>query len=254
MIRSYILLITLFVFGTLKSSVAQADINIHFVHTVNGTPALYDTLVYVNKAGNRYEINQVQYFISELTLHDVKGNKIELSSDNPVHYVDKDIDKTLLWAMADSVLFGRYDSLTFIFGLSSGRNKSFIYKNPPENLMFWPDVLGGGYHYMKINLKYIDNQGELSNFNCHLGIGRKKNNEGSSSDFIHNFFSVSLPLDLLITNGEPRELQLIMDINKWFDAINNMDFNNFHGIMDNQDAMRLFSENGKQVFSIRKVE
>jgi hypothetical protein len=258
MIRFCLLLIAFFLPNLAELSIAQTNtacaIHVRFVHSADGRPALFDSLVYINKAGNRYEINQVQYFVSEITLHSLAGNKIVLSSDNPVHYVDKDISKTLLWKTADSLPTGRYDSVSFIFGLSPERNISYTYKNPPESFMFWPDALGGGYHYMKINLKYLDNQGELSNFNCHLGIGRIKSKEGATAGFIHNCFYLSFPVNLTVKEDKSVEVLIIMDIGQWFDAINIMDFNNYHGIMDNQEAMRKFSENGKSVFCVKTNE
>ena len=37
--------------------------------------------------------------------------------------------------------------------------------------MFWPEMLGGGYHYMKMNMIWSDTSA-LNPFNMHLGIGQ----------------------------------------------------------------------------------
>jgi hypothetical protein len=233
----------------------SGNLTISFVHMVNGQPARYDTLVYTNSVGNRYQINLVQYFVSEIRMYKTGGEKVLLSPSTPCHYVDKDIAPTLRWNITDAIAAGAYDSISFIFGLSKEYNKSFRFKNPPENYMAWPDVLGGGYHYMKINLKYLNKTGDMSNFNCHLGIGRLKDDQGKTTGFEHNIFTVKLPVNaLVITPGKPKELQVIMNIEKWFDAPNKMDFNNYGGIMDNQAAMKLFCENGLHVFSLKAVE
>jgi|WetSurMetagenome_2_1015567.scaffolds.fasta_scaffold10645_2 hypothetical protein len=226
-------------------------ISFSFIQIVNGQSALYDTLIYSNNAGNRYEINKVQYFVSEIILHSISGDSVRLSRSAPCHYVDKDYPKTLSWSLPDKILPGKYNYVSFIFGLSKDQNKSYRFRNPPESIMFWPDILGGGYHYMKINIKYLNVNGEISNFNCHLGIGQTKDEHGKIDGFIHNCFSVTLPASsLIIRKGQTSKVEIIMNIEKWFDSPNIIDFNNYHGIMDNQKAMSAICANGKNVFSL----
>ena len=35
--------------------------------------------------------------------------------------------------------------------------------------MLWPNTLGGGYHYMKLEGRYVDNYGEQKFYNTHTG-------------------------------------------------------------------------------------
>jgi len=251
-----LLIVFCFFFSSLKNEKFNKDIEsgkivIHFVLLMNGQPVQFDTLIYKNIAGNRFEINQVQYFISEVTIHKASGEKILLSPDRNWHYVDKDIPKTLTWYLTDKIEAGVYDSISFTFGLSKNNNKSFKFRNPPENLMAWPDVLGGGYHYMKINLKYLNHNGELSNFNCHLGTGQVRNNKGNITSFIQNSFCITLPNSSFVqNNSETKEVQLIMNLENWFNGANKIDFNNYGGIMDKQEVMKSFCENGAHVFSV----
>jgi hypothetical protein len=226
-----------------------------FVHQVDGNPILYDTMIYTNIAGNKYEINQVQYFISEIVLYSHSGDSIMFSPLIPWHYVDKDYPNTLIWSPDDKIPAGRYDSISFIFGLSKNNNKSYRFKNPPESIMFWPDVLGGGYHYMKINVRYHNNIGDISNFNCHLGIGQIRNEQKKIIVFIHNYFRVTLPASSFkISKGEISKVEIIMDINKWFGPPDIIDFNNYGGIMDNQEAMSSICKNGSFAFSCRIIK
>jgi hypothetical protein len=229
----------------------QVSVELQFLHYINAKPAIYDSLCYVNPAGNKYMINQVQYFISEISFHKKDGDNIKISTKKPIHYIDKDIPKTIIWNITEDVQTGEYDSISFIFGISDGLNKSYMYKNPPENLMFWPDILGGGYHFMKINLKYIDKNGELSNFNCHLGKGQIYDANQEVVSFIDNSFKLSFPATLVINENKPVKIALTMNIEKWFDKPNLMDLNNYHGIMDNQAAMHKFCQNAINVFNIQ---
>jgi hypothetical protein len=230
-------------------------IKICFAQIVNGRPARFDTMIYVNEAGNHYEIDQVQYFISEVTLHKSGGSSYILSPKAPWHYVDKDIPASMTWNVNDEIPAGLYDSVTFTFGLSKENNRSYKFRNAPESLMFWPDALGGGYHYMKINIKYLNNSGELSNFNCHIGTGQTKSPEGKAESFIQNFFRVTLPLSSFkLNNKETKTVEILMNIENWFALPNIIDFNNYGGIMDNEEAMKKICENGAKVFSVKILE
>jgi hypothetical protein len=231
------------------------SISFHFINQVKDSAALFDTMIYKNSAGNKFEINKVQYFVSEFILYKNGGVPVLLSSGSPWHYVDKDYPKTLEWKPADNLSAGKYDSVSFTFGLSKEINKSFMFKNPPESIMFWPEVLGGGYHYMKINVRYLNNDGDISNFNCHLGIGRIKNKEGNSDNYIHNAFRVTLPVSsFILKEGELKRIMIIMDIEKLFGPPNIINFNNYGGIMDNQEAMSSICKNGSFAFSCRIIE
>jgi hypothetical protein len=119
--------------------------------------------------------------------------------------------------------------------------------------MAWPDMLGGGYHYMKLNLKYLDNNGQLTNFNCHLGSG--KTGDTNTATIIDNSFTVKLvpSSSFTIKRNKTTDLQLLMNIDKWFDGIHQMNMNDYDGIMDNQKAMQQFCENGTKAFGLKTV-
>lgn len=234
------------------SEVAYGKVSFSFIHVIKGQPVHYDTIIYVNNSGNRFEVNQVQYFISEIRLHGKTGENLIISPSKPWHYIDKDYPNTLYLHPDDKIPAGVYDSLSFIFGLSKETNRSYRFRNPPESIMFWPDVLGGGYHYMKINVRYLDNDNQVSNFNCHLGIGQSKNEQGKITGFIQNCFRVTLPATALtIRKDKISEISIIMDIEKWFGPPNLIDFNNYGGIMDNQEAMSKICSNGAFVFYLK---
>ena len=62
---------------------------------------------YVNAAGNPYEVNEVQYFISDVTLHRSDGTKKLIEDWKDIHYVEIDIPSTLEWAVYDDIPSGR---------------------------------------------------------------------------------------------------------------------------------------------------
>ena len=147
-------------------------ITIKFTHHVDQQPIQLNTMMYINAAGNPYEVSEVMYFISDVTLYRSDGMIFLIDDWKDIHYVDLDIPSTLTWEVFDDIPEGTYDSITFIFGIPEEKNESFMFVNPPEDKMMWPDILGGGYHYMMINRKWLD-EGQIEQlYNFHLGIGQ----------------------------------------------------------------------------------
>jgi hypothetical protein len=257
----FVLLIVLVIFACKKPQenppVSETGhISFKFTHVVDGLPLQTDTMMYVNAAGNPYEVSQLMYFISDVTLHKSDGTTKVIDDWKDINYVDIDIPSTLTWDVYDSIPVGTYDSISFTFGISEAKNQSFMFVNPPESIMAWPDVLGGGYHYMMLNGKWQDSISQIENFNCHLGIGQLyKSNAIDSVDsiyaFVQNYFNVTLPnSSFSITEGTTRNIEIIMNIDSWFKTPHNFDFNYWgEYIMQNQPAMQMVKENGYDVFT-----
>ena len=204
--------------------------------------------MYQNAAGNLYEVNDVQFFISHVKLETTSGDIVEIADNQGVHYTDTRIPKTLSWEVADVLPADEYKSITFVFGLEGAQNTTGYFPNPPENNMSWPDILGGGYHYMKINGRWIDGSGMRQTFNLHSG------KIATDSGFADNTFIVTLPLEqFAVIHKETAELTLQMNVNAWFSNPYLFDFNVFGGsIMQNREAQEVLRENGGDVFSVKK--
>lgn len=236
----------------------DGKINIHFVHRVNDNPLVNNSMSYVNEAGNVYEIDELRYFISDVTLTTRKGDKLPIDDQKVIHYVDIDLPGTLSWEVYDPIPEGTYDSISFVFGLTEQRNVSFAFVNPPEVNMFWPDVLGGGYHYLMINGKWLDPQNQSIPFNFHLGIGQIYSGSTSSVDsiigFVQNYFVVKLPLSgCKVEVSKTSSIRLIMNLENWFKTPHTWDWNYWGGyIMQNQLAMHTAVENGYDVFAVEE--
>ena len=118
--------------------------------------------------------------------------------------------------------------------------------------MFWPEYLGGGYHYLKLNGKWVDESSELLPFNFHLGIGQFYDDEGTVTGFIQNFFDITLQnSSFTLADGENKAIDLVMEVDNWFRTPHTYDHNTWGGdIMQKQEAMALGCENGHDVFSV----
>jgi len=216
-----------------------------FKHKVNGFELQKGAMNYVNKAGNLYRVDELQYFISEITIKTSEGQIIPLTTDNGIHYVDINIPTTLTWRPVDPLPVTNYSSISFVFGITEMKNKTGLFVNPPERDMFWPELMGGGYHYMKMNGQWKSIGDTVKPFNFHLGMGMEKDKK-----MIPNSFTVTLPLNVN-AGSLSNVFTITMNIDKWFEAPNVWNWNLIGGqIMQNQEAMRKASENGVNAFSV----
>jgi hypothetical protein len=252
---TFLLLAALTGYMILASSCRKDDeggkINFTFEHRVVGNMLVKDSLEYVNAAGNLYEVNELQYFISDIYLWQ-SGSKVPISADSGVHYVDIDIPSTLSWFPDQVLPAGKYDSISFIIGLNEAKNVPGYFVNPPERDMFWPDMMGGGYHYMKMNGKWKTPQGDINPFNLHLGVGMTTDTLGNDV-LIPNYLTITMPLvDCVVHDTQlSRTLTFSMEINSWFETPTQWDWNIIGGqIMQNQDAMHTAAKNGLDAFTV----
>ena len=231
-------------------------LQINFAHNVNGQPIQFDSLMYVNSAGNQYKIHDLEYFISEVALYKHDGTKTLLKGEEEIHYVDNRIPSSMTWKLNDNIPEGLYDSVTFVFGLTAEKN---ITGTLPEINMVWPNMLGGGYHYMMLNGFWKDKQDMMESLNFHLGIGQIYNSKDSIIGFIQNYFSVNLPNSGFTLYGDmTNNINITMNIEKWFNGPPYVfDFNkdgydsikHTESIMMDQKAMNKIKANGKNVFT-----
>ncbi|MEE4257107.1 MAG: MbnP family protein [Bacteroidales bacterium] len=235
---------------------AMGKITFRFLHYCDGQPLDFDTRKYVNEAGNEYMVNEIQYFISDVSLHKADGSTYLINAWKDIHYVDSDIAETQGWAVYDQLDAGEYESISFTFGISEEKNQSLMFVDPPESLMFWPQYLGGGYHYMKLNGKWLDTNNFERPFDFHLGIGQVYDPvSGAITGFIQNYFQIEVPNSSFeVQDGQTTVIQLVMHVDRWFKNPHTYDHNEWGGdIMQTQAAMKLGCENGHDVFEVLSV-
>ncbi len=231
----FILLSLLVASCTKKEENSFVDICVDY--SVNNEPLITDTLCYTNEAGNKFHITEIQWFVSKWELQDGQGRWI--ASDR-IFYIDTNIPESQTLRI-DSIPIGKYKKVRFTFGLDESDNLSGRFSDPPESNMFWPEQLGGGYHYMKLNGKFVNEAGQLVPLNIHLGRLHEEDNH----------FTVELPIDFTVTENTENQLHLTMIIDNWFRSPNLYDFNEYgSAIMQNQAAQNVLKQNGQDVFDI----
>jgi hypothetical protein len=259
-----------------KVEVKTGTVALKLLHTIDGNVFQKDVLLYQNRAGNQYQVSNIQWFLSDIELVNSDGIVVKIVKGDGVFYIDTDLHETCSVLLED-LPAGNYNAVKFTFGLNEEKNTSYRFVNPPESFMFWPDYLGGGYHYMKLNGKWMNTMGQLAPYNFHLGIGQNYYQKSSGlahyfefgsadsyahcegfnppytlpdvSSFVQNYFEVSQDLDFSIVSGSESSINVEMQIEKWFEGNPPYNHDDWGGsIMQQQQAQDIARINGQKVF------
>lgn len=218
-----------------------ASVTIAFEHLVDGGPVTIGTdTPYTNAAGNAYGVTLVRYFISDVTLTYADASEHAAPG---AHYVDHDLAETQAYLLT-GVPEGDLAAISFTMGLTPALNVTGAFSDPPESLMEWPQMMGGGYHHMKFEGRYINSASEPFAFKVHSGpLG--------GTDY-------SFPVELDATGraiADGATLTVQMNLEEWFTNPNTWDLNDYFtadhpGIMGDAAAQASLKENGLGVFTL----
>ena len=207
-------------------------------------------MIYKSKAGYPYDIKTLRYFLSEFAFYIDTSEALKIDT---FHYVEAtDNYKSTRTLHLGNIPAGKYNGLSFIFGLDDTYNRPIggmdphSLPNKNEYLdMYWPWQEDGQYHFMKYEGFYVAGKDTLS-FKLHSGP-----TNGNSNYFKTDKLDFG-PIDL--KSGDTLNINLMVDIAKWIDGEITYDFDKFgKGIMKNQEAQTILKTNGKSVFSINKA-
>ena len=225
----------LFVFlVSCKKEDKTGAINLNFSHRVDAANLQTDSIMYVSAAGYTYSVTNLKYFISGLILT-ADDNSTE-TFQGP-YYVDFADPATHSHALAD-VPVAKYKSLRFYIGLDSAHNVSnSLPSTTANNNMAWPDPMGGGYHFLKLEGYYYNPSPSETGFAMHLGKNA-------------NLVTCTINDLNFQTSETGSDLNLSMNLNEWFRNPNVYDFNSDGvSIMNNSAAMLKIAQNGADVFT-----
>lgn len=216
--------------------VQQIKSHLRIKHQVDGEAVVYDTIRYSNAFGNAYSIETVRYFISNVEF--VKANSEVVAIAESI-YIDPRTEGSDLKEFTTTLPNATYTEMRFTFGLDSAMNQTGAFPNFPEAAMEWPMMMGGGYHYMKLEGKYAEGD-SYNHFNFHTG---PLNNN-------LNYFQVAIPIDLQVTDGS-FDITLVMEIQNWFSNPYTFDLATISGgMMGDQSKQEMVKNNGHDVFHV----
>lgn len=214
-------------------ALSHGGISIIIHHGVDNQPLVWDSIMYRNEAGNVYSISKLHYYISNIRLY--KDNIIVQQSDS-VYYIDAKHQYSSIISIP-ALLKGVYDSVALTIGLLPFRNISYSLPATIENTnMGWPDAMGGGYHFLKLEGHWKD-AAEVNGFALHVG----KSGFHCEAGFV---------CGLDVRPNQMTKLNIMMNINEWFrkPAIYDLSSDGVYS-MGNEALMRKIIVNGQDVFT-----
>ena len=229
--------------------ITNVDVSFNFTHNWDGTAvtnADFGTIQYVNANGEQLSLERLRYLISNLTFTPASGTAIVVDDYTLVDVTngtDMSIDPST------DVPEGTYN-LSMTFGFSDDDNIDAAY--PDLNSATWnvPAMLGGGYHYMQLEGKFIDNTATQTGFQYHAIRGV---DASSGSPVFQDPTFITVNLGQVTLTGDA-SLEIKMNIAEWFKNPNLWDLNVLNSmLMPNPVAQKMISENGASVFSLGDI-
>lgn len=225
----------LFIVVLLSACDQQSDsspsvaLKIRIEHEITGQPLIMDSMMYTNASGELYSVSRLQYFISNISLY--YHNSFLYRSDS-VYYIDAVSPYQIA---LHNVPAGEYDSASFNIGIDPVQNVHSSLSARPEVLaMEWPDAMGGGYHFLKLEGHWKSNDLQPG-YTMHIGTNNFLIGAGVS------MAKKLTPVD--------RDWTFTMDINQWFQDPHKYSFAiDGSYTMGNDSLMQKIADNGKDVF------
>lgn len=245
------LLVLLSACNSSDDSDSTSQVSTTFVFTHNWDGALirdynFGPIQYVNANGESIGFERLRYVISDIIFTKANGEEIELDIYN---LVDLTNEVNMEYTPETQIPVGNYTNVSFTFGLDNEDNAE-NYTDLNSASFNVPETMGGGYHYMQFDGKFINSNMEEQGFNYHAI--RAVDNVGANPTFPQDtFFTVNLGA-INITNDV--EIEVKMNIAEWFKNPNLWDLNVYNQtLMPNSTAQIMMYENGQNVFSLGDV-
>ncbi len=235
--KNTLLLITAFALtfsSCKKDEPIETNLKVNFSQTVDGFLLEKDNIQYTNVEGQNYSVKKLWYIISDITLHAEDGTNNLIKE---VHFINIDNPSTLSFTVND-LENNNYTSISYTFGLDTTKNISNLYVNEDfHTTMFWPEPMGGGYHYMKLEGNFTN---DTTFYNTHTG-----GTMGMDYSFNHTDV-ISLITDETTSEAN---ISINMEVNNWYQNPNSITLST-DGIMGNMMMQMKIKQNGvDDVFS-----
>lgn len=231
----------------------ERTITLKFTHNWDGTAvtnADFSSIQFTNANGEMMSIERLRYLISNVVFTKPDGTTVMKPVHNLVDVTTNgNLAMTLTFNANDNFPAGTYSNVGFTFGLNNQDNAE---NYPDLNSVSFnvPEMLGGGYHYMQMDGKFINAASEEQGFNFH--VIRAVDNPGTPTFPQDTFFNVNLGDVNIVSNNTTVEVK--MNIAEWFKNPNTWDLNVLNQmLMPNSAAQIMMSANGRDVFSLGAV-
>ena len=212
--------------------VPAGSVQFNISYEIDALELSFDTLQYKNDFGNEYDISKLEYYISDITFVMDNGNKY---TQHRIHYMNAKMDSTNIFTV-ENVPIGNYSKIELNIGLNADSNTSWSLPSTLENLnMFWPEPMGGGYHFIKMEGHFKEGDG-TKGYAMHVGT---------------NTCLIEVDIDKAFSITEQNNIELSMNINEWFRNPVLFDLATANYIMGDEEKMLEIALNGNNIFSMK---
>ena len=228
----------------------NTSVSLNFKHDWNGTNVSstdFNTIQYFNENNDELSIEKLRYLISDVTFHKPNGETIVVEGYN---LVDVTNDDNLIYVLPSQITVGTYSNVSFTFGFNNDDNTDGIYTDLNSASWNVPMMLGGGYHFMQLEGKFINNVAADQGYQYHA-IRAVDNTDPMNLVFQDTFFTVNLG-EVIVHNNSSVDVK--MNIAEWFKNPHSWNLNNLNSmLMPNFNAQVQMYDNGQDVFSLGTV-
>jgi len=234
-----------------------STVTVNFTHNFNGsnvTASQFNGLSYVNANGQTLSFTKLQYSISDIRFYLPNGDSIYV--DGSYHLVDLEDANSLLYTLPDMTEFiegkdfkSTFTGIGFNYGFDATDNTSGAYDDLNLASWGWPEMIGGGYHQLKMEGRYKNTNGDTISYQFHNGSATKN----SAGIFEPNYKFIKFN-DASFDLSGPTTVEIKMNMANWFQNPNLWDLNvDFQTLMPNYDAQKRITQNANDVFSVGTI-
>jgi hypothetical protein len=218
----------------------KANVNMTFNTHVDGQGIQANQLVYTNKAGEKYSISTLMYYVSNITLKNTAGGSVKLKNYELINAFDP---ATKSFVLAD-VPNGNYNEIQFYLGIDQEQNHNGAQEGDldPIHGMIW--TWQTGYVFFKHEGNFTPaGSSAIEGLSYHFATDKA-------------LTTINLPVTLSVS-GSNRAVTIDFDLNKLYSAVNTIKFenNNLHHSDQAGDAGWLLEmgANFKKSFTVGSV-
>ncbi len=220
----------------------DVSVEFTFTHNWDGDPienSDFENPQYTNAHGELMSLSKLVYLISDVTFVNLTtGETFDAGDYNLVNVREQ---TNLTFTPDIEIPEGEYN-VSLTFGFDDEDNLDGVYQDLNSADGGWnvPVMLGGGYHFMRLEGKFIDGTGALANYAYHTI--RAADNSTMPITLQDTSFNVSFGQ---ITIGSSTNIEVKMNVAEWFKNPNTWDLNVLNTVlMPNFDAQIMMFENG----------
>jgi len=224
----------------------QTTVDLKFTHNWDGSAienSDFEQIQYTNANGEQLSISKLVYLISDVTFTNSQGVSFDAGDYNLINVRE---NTNVTFTPNIQIPEGDY-TVSFTFGFDDEDNLDGVYTDLNSADGGWnvPMMLGGGYHFMRMEGKFIDNTSSEKGYSYHTI--RAADTGTTPMTLLDTSFEVNLGT---VTIGNNTEIEVKANLSEWFKNPNQWDLNVLNSaLMPNFEAQKMMSQNGTSVFS-----